>query len=52
MVHDVVMEERLEEEREWPDKLQDWFEGRGLRMKQGEEEQDSDCLVAMAAEHQ
>ena len=37
-VHDLLLEERLEEEREWLDELQDWFEGRGLRVKQGEEE--------------
>ena len=28
-VHDLLLEERLEEEREWLDELQDWFEGCG-----------------------
>ena len=28
------------------------FEGRGLRVKQREEEQGPDCPLAMAAEHQ
>ena len=51
-VHDLLLEERLEEEREWLDELQDWFEGRGLRVKQREEEQSPDCPLAMAAEHQ
>ena len=32
-VHDLLLEERLEEEREWLDELQDWFEERGLRVK-------------------
>ena len=50
--HDLLLEERLEEEREWLDELQDWFEGRGLRVKQREEEQGSDCPLAMVAEHQ
>ena len=31
-VHDLLLEERLEEEREWLNDLQDWFEGRGLRV--------------------
>ena len=43
---------RLEEEREWLDELQDWFEGRELRVKQREEEQCHDCPFAMAAQHQ
>ena len=51
-VHDLLLEERLEEEREWLDKLQDWFQGRGQRVKQRKEEQGPDCSLAMAAEHQ
>ena len=51
-VHDLLLEERLEEEHEWLDELQYWFEGRGLRVKQGEEEQSLNCPLAMAAEHQ
>ena len=51
-VHDFMLEERLQEEREWLDELQDWFEGSGLRVKQREEEQGLDCPLAMAAEHQ
>ena len=51
-VHDLLLEERLEEECEGLEQLQDWFEGRGLRVKQGEEEQGPDCPLAMAAEHQ
>ena len=52
LVHDLLLEECLEEEREWLNKLQDWFEGRGLRVKQHEEGQGPDCPLAMAAEHQ
>ncbi|CAN0428618.1 unnamed protein product, partial [Ascophyllum nodosum] len=33
-VHDLLLEERLEQEREWLDEVQDWFEERGLRVKQ------------------
>ena len=51
-VHDLLLEEHLDEEREWLDELQDWFEERGLRVKQREEEQGLDCPLAMAAEHQ
>ena len=51
-VHDLLLEERLEEQREWLDDLQDWLEGRGLRVKQREEEQGPDCPLAMSAEHQ
>ena len=41
-VHDLLLEEHLEEERERLDELQDWFERRGLRVKQREEEQSPD----------
>ena len=51
-VHDLLLEERLEEERKWLDELQDCFEGRGPRVKQGEEEQGPDCLLTMTAENQ
>ena len=51
-VHDLLLEERLEEEREWLDELQNWSEGHGLRVKQREKEQGLDCPLAMAAEHQ
>ena len=51
-VHDLLLEERLEEEREWLDELQNWFEGRGPRVKQREKEQGPDCPLAMAADHQ
>ena len=51
-VHDLLLEERLEEERKWLDELQDWFEGHALRAKQREEEQGPDCPLAMAAEYQ
>ena len=51
-VHDLLLEEFLEEEREWLDELQDWFQGRGLRVKQREAEQGPDCPLTMAAEHQ
>ena len=50
-IHDLLLEEPLEEECEWLDELQDWFEGRGLRVKQREEEQGPDSPLAMAAEH-
>ena len=32
-VHDLLLEERLEKEREWLDELQNWSEGHGLRVK-------------------
>ena len=51
-VHDLLLKEHLEEEREWLDELQDWFEVRGLRVTQREEEQGPDCPLAMGAEHQ
>ena len=51
-VHDLQLEERLEEECEWLDEVQDWFEGRGLLVKQREEEQGPNSPLAMAAEHQ
>ena len=51
-VHYLLLEERLDEERERLNELQDWFDGRGLWAKQREEEQGSDCPLAMAAEHQ
>ena len=51
-VHDLLLEERLEEEREWLNELQNWFEGQGLRVKQGEGEQGPESPFAMAAEHQ
>ena len=51
-VHGFLLEERLEEKRECLDELQDWFEGRRLRVMQREEEQSPDCPLAMAAEHQ
>ena len=51
-VYDLLLEERLEKKRQWLDKLQDWFEGCGLRVKQREAEQGPDCPLAMASEHQ
>ena len=51
-VHELLLEGRLEKEREWLEELQDWFEGRGLRVKQREEEQGPDRPLATAAEHQ
>ena len=51
-VHDLLLEKFLEEEREWLDELQDWFQGRGLRVKQREAEQGLDCPLTIAAEHQ
>ena len=50
-VHDLLLEERLEEEREWLDELQDWCEGRELRVKEREEESGPDYPLAMADEH-
>ena len=46
--HDSLLEERLEKKREWPEEL----ERRGALLKQREEEQDSDCTLAMAVEQQ
>ena len=51
-VYDLLLEERLEKKHEWLDELQDWFKGRGLRVKQREEEQGPGCPLALAAEHQ
>ena len=50
-VHDLLLEEGLEEEREWLDELQNWFAGRGQRMKQRKEKQGPDCPLVMASEH-
>ena len=46
--HDSLLEERLEKEREWPEEL----ERRDALLEQREEEQDSDCPLAMAVEQQ
>ena len=46
--HDSLLKERLEKEREWLEEL----EGRSARLKQREEEQDSDCPRAIAVEQQ
>ena len=51
-VYDLLLEERLEKKREWLAELQDWFKGRGLRVKQREAKQGPDCPLALAAEHQ
>ena len=51
-VQDLLLEERLEEEREWLNELQDWFGGRGLGVKQRKEEQGPDCPLAMVVEYQ
>ena len=48
----MLLEERLEKEREWLDELHDWSEERGLWVAQREEEQGPYCFLAMAAEHQ
>ena len=41
---DSLLEERLEKDREWSEEL----ERRGALLEQREEEQDSDCPLAMA----
>ena len=45
---DSLLVERLEKEREWLEQL----ERHGALLEQREEEQDSDCPLAMAAEQQ
>ena len=46
--HDSLLIECLEKEREWLEEL----ERHGALLEQREEEQDSDCPLAMAAEQQ
>ena len=46
--HDSLLEERLEKEREWLDELK----RHGALLKQREEEQDSDCPLAIVVEQQ
>ena len=46
--HDSLLEECLEKDREWPEEL----ERRGALLEQREDNQDSDCPLAMAVEQQ
>ena len=49
-VHGLLLEERLEEEHKWLGEIMEWFEEDGPPLKRREEELDSDCPLAMAAE--
>ena len=49
-VHDFLLEGRLEEELEWLGEIVEWFEEDGPPLERREEELDSDCPLAMAAE--
>ena len=49
-VNSLLLEERLEEEHKGLDKITEWFEEDGPPLEQREEEMDSDCPLAMAAE--
>ena len=49
-VHRLLLEERLEVEHKWVGEITEWFEEDGPPLKRREEELDSDCPLAMAAE--
>ena len=49
-VHSLLLEERLEEEHKWLGDITEWFEEDGPPLERREEELDSDCPLAMAAE--
>ena len=49
-VHSLLLEERLEEEHEWLGQITEGFEEDGPPLERREEELDSDCPLAMAAE--
>ena len=49
-VHDLLLEERLEEEHEGRGKMGEWLEEDGAALELREKEQELDCPLAMAAE--
>ena len=49
-VHGLLLEERLEEKHKWLGELMEQFEEDGPPLERREEELDSDCPLAMAAE--
>ena len=49
-VQDLLLDERLKEEHEWLGEKMKWFEEDGPQLERREEELDSDCPLAMAAE--
>ena len=49
-VHGLLLEERLEEEHKWLGEITELFEEDGPPLERREEELDSDCPLAMAAE--
>ena len=49
-VHDLLLEGRLEEEREGRGQMMEWLEEDGPVLERREEAQDPDCPLAMAAE--
>ena len=49
-VHSLLLEEHLEEEHKWLGEITEWFEEDGPPLERREEELDSDCPLAMAAE--
>ena len=49
-VHDLLLEERLEEEHEGRGKMGEWLEEDGPALELREKEQELDCPLAMAAE--
>ena len=49
-VHSLLLEQRLEEEHKWLGEITEWFEEEWPPLERREEELDSDCPFAMAAE--
>ena len=49
-VHGLLLEERFEEEHKWLGEITELFEEDGPPLERREEELDSDCPLAMAAE--
>ena len=49
-VHSLLLEERLEKEHKWLGEITEWLEEDGPPLERREEELDSDCPLAMAAE--
>ena len=49
-VHNLLLEGRLEEEHDWLGEIMEWIEENRPPLERREEEMDSDCPFAMAAE--
>ena len=49
-VHSLLLEEHLEEEHKWLGEITEWLDDDGPPLERREQELDSDCPLAMAAE--